>query len=386
MRILDALRRRPDSGLGNIRVSASAPGRNIDWVLMLTVAALSAVGLATVFSTSRAKAATPYQFVIRQEIFLIFAVVAMVVVMIPDYEVWREYAMRIYVATVVLLIGILGYGAATNKSRLSYDLGPFLVQPAEFAKVSVTLALAAYLADERTERITYARFAGGLILIGVPAVLILVQPDLGSASVIIAIAMGMLLVAGARFKHIALITALSILTVAVALIAKVVNPYQIRRVTSFIDKSVCVKDPEVCRQGKNALAAVASGGITGRGWLEGPLTNSREIAVQWADFPFSGIGEQFGLLGAAVLIGLFAVLLFRIWRIGQLSRDSTGTFICAGVFSLLLWQVFQNIGMTVGIMPITGLPLPFISYGGSGTVSLFALIGLVQNVYMRRYR
>ena len=108
--------------------------------------------------------------------------------------------------------------------------------------------------------------------------------------------------------------------------------------------------------------------------------------MQWADFPFSAVGEQFGLIGCAVVVGLYALVLLRIWRIAHLSRDLLGTYLCVGVFSILLWQVFQNVAMTIGIMPITGLPLPFISYGGSGLVTFFALMGLVQNVHMRRYR
>ena len=108
--------------------------------------------------------------------------------------------------------------------------------------------------------------------------------------------------------------------------------------------------------------------------------------MQWADFPFSAIGEQFGMVGGLVVIGLFSVVLLRVWRIAQLSKDLLGTYLCAGVFSMLLWQVFQNVAMTIGVMPITGLPLPFISYGGSGVVTYFALVGIVQNVHMRRYR
>ena len=108
--------------------------------------------------------------------------------------------------------------------------------------------------------------------------------------------------------------------------------------------------------------------------------------MQWADFPFSAVGEQFGMIGALVVIGLYSVVLLRVWRIAQLSKDMLGTLLCAGVFSIVLWQAFQNMAMTIGVMPITGLPLPFISYGGSGVVTFFALMGLVQNVHMRRYR
>jgi rod shape determining protein RodA len=387
------LQRRPDSGLGNIRSSASAPSRNIDWLLLGTQALICAIGLATVYSASYSKVKgddSPFVFVQRQEIFMILAVILMVVVMSVDYDLWRERAAMFYVGTIMLLMLVIAVGAVSGGARLSFDLGPFNVQPAEFAKVTLLMSLSAYLAEERAPQISYARFSGGLVLIGIPAALIIVQPDLGSASVIIAIAMGVLLVGGARFKHIALITALALMTVGAAVIARIISSYQLRRVTVFLNSDLCNKTKELydqCQQVRNSTRAVATGGILGKGWLQGPITNSRtEIPVQWADFPFSAIGEQFGLVGGAVLLGLYGIMLFRIFRIAQMSRDTLGTYLCAGAFTMILWQVFQNVGMTIGIMPVTGLPLPFISYGGSGLLTFFALMGLVQNVHMRRYR
>ena len=132
---------------------------------------------------------------------------------------------------------------------------------------------------------------------------------------------------------------------------------------------------------------LGTGGVFGKGWLEGQLTNDGSVPVMWADFPFAAVGEQFGLIGCAVL--LFAVR-GRCWRGSggspSLSQDLLGTYLCAGVFTMLLWQVFQNVGMTLGIMPVTGLPMPFISYGGSSLLSYFAMIGIVQSVHMRRMR
>ena len=262
------------------------------------------------------------------------------------------------------------------------------LQPAEFAKFTVLLTVAAYLAEDRSDELPYHRFIVGLMLAGAPVALIIFQPDLGSASVLVLMVMGIMLVAGAKARYILMISVLSAATVGAAVITRLVNQYQLRRFTAFFHQDS--NDPalkDVLYQGRNAIRALATGGITGKGWLLGPITNAkRDIPVQWADFPFSAVGEQFGLIGCAVVIGLYAVLLLRIWRIAHLSRDLLGTYLCVGAFSILLWQVFQNIAMTVGIMPITGLPLPFISYGGSGIVTFFALMGLVQNVHMRRYR
>ena len=217
--------------------------------------------------------------------------------------------------------------------------------------------------------------------------LVIVQPDLGTASVLIAMMMGVLLIAGAKAKYILLVTFLSAATVGAAVLSGVVNDYQIKRITVFFDQdSTDLALRDLIFQGRNSLRAIATGGIDGKGWLQGQITNTKDIPVQWADFPFSAIGEQFGLIGCGVVIGLFGIVLLRIWRIAGLSRDMLGTYLCAGVFTMVLWQMFQNIAMSIGLMPITGLPLPFISYGGSSIVTFFALMGLVQSVHMRRYR
>lgn len=380
--------RKPDSGLGNIRSSPSDPSRNVDWVLMAVQMTLAVVGCFVIYSASRTKQLDPFVYATRQVVFLIVALVVMVVVMAVDYETWRERARFFYGVTIMLLVLVILVGTVSGGARLSFDLGPLKLQPAEFAKFTVTLALASYLAEERSDEVSYPRFLGGLVMVGIPVGLIIIQPDLGSASVLVAMAMGVLLVAGAKVRYIALITVLSVMTVGAALVSGIISSYQIGRIRVFFDPNT--DDPllqDLIYQPRNAVRAIATGGITGKGWLQGPITNARnDVPVQWADFPFSAVGEQFGLIGCALLLGLFAVLLLRVWRIAHLSRDLVGTYLCAGVFTMILWQVFQNVAMTLGVMPVTGLPLPFISYGGSGLVTFFAMLGLVQSVHMRRYR
>jgi rod shape determining protein RodA len=388
---LSFMHRKPDSGLGNIKSSPSAPSRNIDYVLLFAQGALSVLGLLVIYSASHTKFTDPFLFVTRQEIFLIVAVLVMVVVMSFDYEWWKDHARFLYgfslmMLTLVALMNLLKVRG--NETVLSFDLGPLNLQPAEFAKFTTLLMVASYLSEDRSDELPYHRFIVGLMIVGAPTALIIIQPDLGSASVLIAMAMGIMLVAGAKLRYIVMISVLSVATVAAAVVTGIVNQYQLRRFSAFFNQDS--RDPamaDVLYQGRNAIRALATGGITGKGWLQGPITNAkRDIPVQWADFPFSAVGEQFGLIGCAVLLGLYAVMLLRIWRIAHLSRDLLGTYLCVGVFAMLLWQVFQNIAMTIGVMPITGLPLPFISYGGSGVVTFFALMGLVQNVHMRRYR
>ncbi|MEM9039574.1 MAG: FtsW/RodA/SpoVE family cell cycle protein [Actinomycetota bacterium] len=379
------LSRRPDSGLGNIKASPADPSRNIDWVLLTAQMLLTVIGCFIVFSTSRTRIdVDPYAFVTRQTIFAIIAFFVMGAVMATDYEFWKDRARSLYTLTILSLVFLFLLGVASGEDRISYDLGPINVQPAELAKFTTLLMLATYLAEERSDEVSYARFLGGLIIVGVPATLVIIQPDLGSASVIVSIAMGVLLVAGAKIRYIFAISALSIATVAAAFVGRLVNSYQIARLNALLNPDSVGLDETY--QADNAMRALGTGGVWGKGWLEGPLTNDGDIPVMWADFPFAAVGEQFGLVGCAVVLLLIAVVLIRIWRIAHLSRDLLGTYLCAGVFVMLLWQTFQNVGMTLQIMPVTGLPLPFISYGGSGLIVYFAMFGLVQSVHMRRMR
>jgi rod shape determining protein RodA len=381
---LSFLTRKPDSGLGNIRSSPGDPSRNVDWILLLTQGALTVIGCFIVYSASWTRIeGDPYAFVTRQVVFALAACVVMAVVMAVDYEFFKDHAALFYAITLALLVLLILMGIAARDSRIAFDLGPLNVQPAELAKFTTLIALASYLADERSDEVSYPRFLGGLILVGAPAVLVIAQPDLGSASVIITIAMGVLLVAGAKAKYIGLISFLAALTVAGAFVGGFVNDYQKERFRVFFGQTA---DENSIYQVRNAIRALGTGGVFGKGWLEGQLTNDGSVPVMWADFPFAAVGEQFGLVGSAVLLGLFIVLLARIWRIATLSRDLLGTYLCAGVFTMLLWQVFQNVGMTIGIMPVTGLPMPFISYGGSSLLSYFAMLGIVQSVHMRRMR
>jgi len=381
------LQRKPDSGLGNIRSSPADPSRNIDWVLLSAQTALTVAGCFIVFSATRTRTADPYTFVTRQVVFAIVAALVLVVVMAVDYEWWRDRARTLYLPTIFVLFGMAAYSRAQGETLLAIDIGPVQIQPAEFAKFVVLLAMCAYLSEERNQEdgVSYPRFLGALLIVGVPAVFVIIQPDLGTGSVLIAMTMGVLLVAGAKAKYIATISLLSLATVGAAFVARLVNPYQLERVRVFFDED----NPELREavyQVDNAVKAVGTGGIFGKGWLQGPLTNGRDIPVIWADFPFAALGEQFGLVGCAALLLTFAVVLVRIWRIASLSRDMFGTYLCAGVFTMLLWQLFQNVGMTIKIMPVTGLPMPFISYGGSSLITWFALFGLVQSVHMRRMR
>jgi rod shape determining protein RodA len=392
MPLLEAVRRGPTlSGMGNIRRSMADPSRNIDWLLVFAVAALSTIGAFAVYSTTRprllSRGVDPYYLLQRQIIYIIAAAVVMALVMAVDYEWLRGRAEFLYGASLVALMLVLVAGAVRGGARLSFDLGIVSLQPAEFTKFTLLLLLAGYLSEEENDELPYHRFIMTLVIVGASVGLVLLQPDLGSATVLLACTMGLLLVAGSKVRYIVSITSLVILSATVAAWSGVVRSYQFRRIEAFLNQNSteeALKD--VVLQVRFAKRAVATGGITGKGFLNGPLTNGAFIPVQSTDFIFSAIAEQFGLIGSGITLSLFTLLLWRIWRIGRLSRTRLGQFIALGAFSMILWQTFQNIGMTLGIMPVSGLPLPFISYGGSHMVAFAAIVGLVQSVHMRRLR
>ena len=358
--------RRPDSGLGNIKRGFAAPTRNIDWILMSAVAALTIIGAFAIYSATRMKlmnrGVDPFLTVQRQIIFVLIAIVVMVVVMWIDYVQLRGNAEMFYAITLLLLVLVFVAGSVTGGARLSFDIGPIAVQPSELAKATS-------------------------LLFGIPVFLVGIEPDLGSASVLVASAMGVLLVAGARLRYIALITSIAIFSAVGGVVSGLVKDYQLRRITGFLNQnSDSASLQQLILQVRFAKRAVSTGGFWGKGYLSGPLTNGSFIPVQSTDFIFSAIGEQFGMLGGGIVFGLFGIVLWRIYRTAQLCQDRLGTLLCAGVFTMILWQAFQNIGMTMGITPVSGVPLPFVSYGGSHTVAFAIMIGMVQSVHMRRFR
>jgi rod shape determining protein RodA len=367
------------------------PWHHVDWALMLAVVGIAAVGLAAIYSANHTSitlaAGDTLAFVRRQGMALGAGVVAMVVMMSIDYRRFQHAAIAVYGLAVALLVGVLVAGTVVNDTRAWFELGGFQLQPAEFAKVALIVTLAAYLAhNERPDGgMPFTRFVGALVLTGVLAGLVLLQPDLGSASVLVVIVMGCLLVAGASWKHVAVITVMAAVTAGAVVGSGALEQYQQDRLTAFIAQNPTEFNRDLILQVRNSKAAIAQGGVLGEGWLGGPLTNGDYVPENHPDFVFSAVAEQFGLAGAGVLLALYGFLAVRIWRIARLCKDAFGTVVCAGALGMLAWHVFENVGMTMGITPVTGIPLPLVSYGGSSTVAFLLLVGLVQSVHMRRY-
>jgi rod shape determining protein RodA len=377
----------PPRPIASLREERLPWAKHLDWGILGAVAGLAGVGLLTIYSVTgerrRAVGLDPYIWVERQLVLLTVAATAMTVVIAIGYHRLREVALPIYIASCITLALLPVIGDDVNGARAWFDIGPFQMQPVEFTKVALILALAVLIANERDEELPFTRFVGALAVLALPGALVLLQPDLGSTSVLVAITMGILLVGRANPKHIILVTALAIFSVVFIVATDTLSDYQYDRFTTFVDGGSSGID-DVSRQVTNSQQAITLGKLTGEGFMKGPYTRGGYVAEQRTDFVFSAIAEQFGFLGAAGVLALFALLFLRIWRVAQLARDMTGTLICVGVLCVLVWHVFENVGMSMGIMPITGIPLPFVSYGGSSTIAFFIMIGLVESVHLRK--
>ncbi len=368
-----------------------SPWKNIDLILLGAVLLQSIVGSLTVYSATKQRLINQgfdqFFYVQRHVLFLIVAGTAMLLLMGFGHDWVREKGVHLFVIASVLLVLVLIAGAVSSGARLSFDFGPISFQPAELMKVAVLVFISGYNSSTVIDKVTFHDLTVSLLILGVPFILIMAQPDLGSASVLIAGVIAILIVAGAKRSHIAFFSLMVFVSLFVVIVVGVVDKYQLRRFEAWLHQDSNDKAlQKIVLQVRFAKRAVSSGGFFGKGYLNGPLTNGAYIPVQFVDFPFSAIGEQFGMLGGTIVLALFGVILWRVWMIAKLSNTRFDQLFMSGYFGMLLFQVFQNIGMTLGMLPVSGLPLPLISYGGSHLLSSGILLGLSQSVYMRRLR
>jgi rod shape determining protein RodA len=362
--------------------------RHLDPALIVTALLLAIYGLFMVYSSTQQSLRTlgtdPGFYLKRQIVFLMLGLIAMILVATFDYRLSKVYAPITYAVVVFLLLLVLTpLGDETAGAQRWIQLVGFEFQPAEVAKLAVVTALAAYLSEIKGRiRLEHVWKAAGIA--GIPMLLIFVQPDIGTMLVFAAVLIGLLVVAGAKIRHIGVLILVAVIGMVVAFNLGIVRDYQIARLTAFIDPAA---DP--LRAGYNkeqAEIAIGAGGLTGRGYLEGSQTNLDFVPEQHTDFIFTVVGEELGFIGAIALLGLFAILIWRGFRTALISRDAYGTLLAAGIVTMLAFQVFVNIGMTVGIMPITGIPLPLVSSGGTAMIVNFMAVGLLLNVHMRRFK
>ncbi len=365
----------------------AAGWRHVDLTLLLATIGVGGMGLLMVYSSTRQKQIAagldPAFFLKRQALFFVLGVIVLAVATLVDYRHIRDFTPMLYAGAVLILLLVLSpLGASRRGAQAWFQLGPYQMEPSELSKLVLVLTLAAFLASYRGD--LDAR--GLLLALGLAAVpmgLIFLQPDLGTDMVFVAILMGVLLVAGARPRQIAALTLIALVGIVAVIQLGMLKKYQADRLSAFLDpQSDSQQSSYNLRQSQIAIAA---GGVGGRGLFQGTQTNLSFVPEQHTDFIFTAVGEELGFVGGASLLGLFGVMIWRTWRAAVLARDQLGRLICVGVLAMFVFQLFENIGMTMGITPITGIPLPFMSYGGSATVASFVGIGLVLNVNMRRF-
>jgi rod shape determining protein RodA len=395
------------------RMARKAPIRHLDPTLLLVTLILTAYGAIMVLSVTvhreLAPGANPNLYMIRQVVFAVAGMVILGIMSFVDYRHFRGLAPFIYAATVVGLVVVLTpLGDVQGGASRWISFGAFQAQPSELAKIAVIVVLAACL-SERKGDVRAIDILFCCVAVAIPAALIYLEPDLGTTLVFVAITGGLFLVAGAKIRHFLALVLTGVAAVALVLQMGLLQDYQIQRITAFLDP-----EPDVQSVGYNlvqAKIAIASGGIRGKGmelepnlelrrnnpWnLPGATLPEEEpvertqtaldfVPEQHTDFVFTAVGEQLGFMGSATLLALFAFLIWRAVRIAAMSKDMFGTLLATGVASLWAFQLFVNIGMTMGIMPITGIPLPFISYGGSSLITNYIAVGLLLNVHMRRF-
>jgi len=377
-----------------LRKELRSPLRYADYSLGLVAVVLAAIGVALNYSATwrilEFNGQDPATFAKRQILFVAIGIVVMLGATFLDYRLYRDFANSAYLVVMLALVGVLFFGVERNGARAWYELPgqTFQIQPAEFAKVAVIVALAAFVANQGGH-LRLVTLSNAYLMLAVPLGLIYLQPDLGTMLVFVAIGMGVLLVAGAQLKHI-FVTSLIGVVVVVAMFnsdnlggPELLRQTQEQRLTAFLDPGFDVQGASY--NINQSQIAIGAGGLRGQGWLQGTQTNLNLVPEQETDFIFTALGEEFGFVGVSVLLMLYAYMLARIWFIARASNDLFGAFACVGALSMLTFQIFQNIGMTMGIMPITGIPLPFLSHGGSSTLVAFGLVGLVINVSARRH-
>lgn len=355
----------------------------LDYGLIVTTLVVAAIGVVIVYSATKSKAVSPHYFLDRQAAYVVVGVVAMGVLAALDYR-WLENAAWLFYAGIILaLLAIFVIGSSTLGAVRWIQVGPVQFQPSAFGTVVLIVVVATFCArrPEGLERGDLFKILG---LAAIPILLVVKQPDLGSGIVMAVVLLVMLIVAGIPNRYLVLLV-LSAVAGAVAIVhLGILKPYQVVRITSFLHQNAHLQGSTYNLH--ESVAAIGSGGFWGTGLFHGPQTNLSYVPEQQTDFIFSAVGEQLGFVGAATVLLLLGILAWRMLRVAQTTRDPFGRLLATGCFTLIAFSAFENAGMAMGIMPIAGIPLPFLSYGGSATVAFFSAVGIVLSVELHRQR
>lgn len=349
---------------------------NFDWSLVFIPLILAICSVATIYSITSISGKT--SLVVGQITYFAIAIAVYTLALLFDYRRLKNYSWYFYLIGVGSLIALTFFGQTVLGAKRWIDLGFTQVQPSEVMKLFALIFSAYFLSRIKDRKWTQIAFY--IILITIPIVLVLRQPDLGTALTISVIVIASLIAAGIPKKFF-LIAAL-ILIALTPLAWTRLQPYQKQRVTSFVDPS---SDPQKSGYNVNqSKIAVGSGGLYGKGFSGATQSQLQFLPIAQIDFIFSGWAEATGFVGSIVLVCLYAILIWRMFAISNLARDNFGRIFALGAGSMILFQSFVNIGMNIGIMPVTGIPLPFVSYGGTSVIVNAALFGIIQSIYLRR--
>jgi rod shape determining protein RodA len=357
----------------------------LDPLLLLATFALVAASAYTVRRATLGDIdGDPNYYLKRQLVYLGVGLVLMFLVARFDYSRLREWKLGVYGFMIGAILLVYAFGFSARGSRRAIQFGFVNFQASELGKVLLVVALAGFVVD-RARRLDERETTSRIVLLALlPAMLVVAQPDLGSGLVYIAIVVAVLFVAGTKWTHFAALAGLGTVAVVVVVLAapmagvEVIKPYQVDRLTAFLNPSTDPADEGY--QINQSLTAIGSGGKTGRG-DQSTQTKLNFLPEHHTDFIFSVVGEEFGFVGAALVLSLFALLIWRALRILTMSKNFYGALVAGGITAMLMFQVFVNVGMTIGIMPITGIPLPLMSYGGSSVITTLLAIGLLQSIY-----
>jgi rod shape determining protein RodA len=366
-------------------------GPVFDFVLALATIIVACVGLVMVYTATRvsliAAGDDPHTYLKKQALFVVLGVIAMVVFALLDYRRLEPIATPLYLLSVLSLLGVMAVGSHVQGSQRWFSLGPIQIQPSEFAVIGLILVVAAYCDRRNEEGLAWKDVFKLLILSGIPIGLVLIQPDLGTAIIMMIVLLVMLAVAGLPIRILVLLVIGVILVALVSVETGILHAYQIARLTTFLNPNSTSTNPQVVSAIYNtteAKTAIGAGGFLGTGLLHGAQTNLGYVPEQSTDFIFTAVGEQLGFVGAVGLLSLLGIIAWRVLHAAGQSRDIFGRLLCTGLFTFVAFSVFQNAGMTMGIMPITGIPLPFVSYGGTAVISFFLAVGLALSVGAHR--
>jgi len=356
--------------------------RDYDWPLLAAVLAAIACGTAMIYSaTLRSPVSNAWDdLVVKQLVFTLVGLAALALLSVTEYRVLLAFWVWIYAGTLAALAGVLLAGRTAHGSQRWFAAGVVDIQPSEFAKVAVILCLAAYF--ERFDIRQMRHVLGSLALVALPILLVARQPNLSTAIILGTIWLGMVVAAGLRPLHFSLLALLGTPLVTFALRAGLLWEHQLERITIWLDPAV---DPLGSGfQHIQTLIAVGNGRLAGTGFASGPQTQGGWLPLLFTDNIFALIAEELGFVRSVAILALLAFIVWRIMRAAGRSQDRTGALIVIGVFTYVMVQVFINVGVVLQLLPVTGVSLPFISYGGSSLVALLAAIGLVQSVHARR--